>query len=294
MSDSESIFNLPVLQQWMQLVITHPDGVQEGIESDAAQQHLVLRADELESVISRSQQLTSLERLQIYGNAYYARLIDCMGEEFPALKHALGEEPFASFVFAYLQQYPSTSYTLDDLGRNFPTFLSETRPDDTSANWPQFLIDLATLERTYADVFDGEGVEDKTPLDVQALASIPPSDWERLRLIPAPCLRLLEFDFPVHLYATAVKNDESPAFSAEEKTWLVIFRSEYIVRRRAVDAAQFRLLQRLVAGDPLGRALETLLAEDQIDEDELPGRLRDWFTFWAKWRFFSEVRLEQS
>ena len=42
----------------------------------------------------RSQALTALERLAIYGHAYYARLLECLREEFPVLKHALGEELF--------------------------------------------------------------------------------------------------------------------------------------------------------------------------------------------------------
>ncbi|QDU81904.1 hypothetical protein Pla110_36550 [Polystyrenella longa] len=292
--DSASIFKLPVLQQWMQLVITHPQGIEGGIQSSTAQEQVPVDLESLESVIPRSRQLTSLQRLQVYGNAYYARLVDCLGEEFPALHYGLGEETFSGFAFAYLQSYPSTSYTLDDLGRNFPTFLEETRPRDPDSGWADFLIDLARLERTYADVFDGPGMEDESPLNIEQLAAIPPSDWERLCLTPAPCLRLLELQYPIHLYATAVKKEEQPSFPTAEKTWLVIFRSEYIVRRRAVDETQFRLLERLISGVTLGAALESTIPDEWFDNGNLQQTLQEWFTFWAKWRFFSGYRLEQS
>ncbi|MCA9041103.1 MAG: putative DNA-binding domain-containing protein [Planctomycetaceae bacterium] len=293
MNQPKSIFSLPVLQQWMQLVITHPDGVEEGIHSSEAQAQLAIHSDALETVIPRSEQLTSLERLQVYGNAYYARLIDCLGVEFPALKEALGEETFSGFVFTFLQSYPSTSYTLDDLGRNFPQFLEETRPADIDQSWPDFLIDLARLERTYAEVFDGPGMETEPGLDVAELASIPSEDWNRLCLKPAPCLRLLELSHPVHLYATAVKKEEQPSLPTPEKTWLVVFRSEYVVRRRAVEETQFRLLQALVDGQPLGRALESTFPKESESTSELQETLRDWFTFWAKWRFFAGYRLDE-
>jgi hypothetical protein len=61
-----------------------------------------------------------MDRLAIYGTAYYARLLECLLEEFPVLVHALGEELFDAFAVGYLQKYPSRSYTLNDLATNIP------------------------------------------------------------------------------------------------------------------------------------------------------------------------------
>ena len=131
MADSD--FHLDAVQRWMQAVIMHPDGVAAGLDSETARQHLDVPPEEVESVVSRSQALSSVERLSIYANAYYARLLECLGEEFPVLKQTLGEETFDAFAFGYLQMYPSRSYTLGKLGENFARFLAETRPvEDTS------------------------------------------------------------------------------------------------------------------------------------------------------------------
>jgi hypothetical protein len=95
-----------------------------------------------------------------------SRLAIFQCEEFPVLKHALGAEVFDAFAVGYLERYPSRSYTLFQLGANFPRFLAETRPEAGKGegealpvNWPDFLIDLATLELTFNEVFDGLGVE---------------------------------------------------------------------------------------------------------------------------------------
>ncbi len=117
------------VQRWMQAVIMHPEGVEAGLDSSTARDHINVPPEQVEDVISRSKALSSVERLSIYANAYYARLLECLGEEFPVLKQTLGEETFETFAFAYLQTYPSQSYTLNQLGANFAAFLIETRPN---------------------------------------------------------------------------------------------------------------------------------------------------------------------
>src|SRR5437016_4065691 len=132
MSDDAASLELSHIQRWMQSVIMHPDGVVAGISSDAAREHIDLGPEDVGQVIARSAALTSIERLQIYANAYYARLFECLHEEFPALLQALGDETFDAFALGYLQKYPSRSYTLCNLGRDFPRYLAETRPRDES------------------------------------------------------------------------------------------------------------------------------------------------------------------
>src|SRR5579864_7471641 len=124
------------LQRWFQAVITHADGVDSGAGSQEAQRLIRLGPGQLERVITRSRALTAAERLAIYANAYLTRLLECLGEVFPMLKRTLGDEAFDDFAFGYLQDYPSRSYTLNELGRHFPRFLEETRPGPTQAKGP--------------------------------------------------------------------------------------------------------------------------------------------------------------
>ncbi len=121
--------DLDRIQRWMQSVLMHPGGVAEGVASAAAREHLEIGPEEIEQVVTPSRALTAMDRLSIYGNAYYARLLECMRDEFPVLAHALGEELFDAFAVGYLQKYPSRSYTLNDLATSFPRYLAETRPE---------------------------------------------------------------------------------------------------------------------------------------------------------------------
>lgn len=290
---TETVRPLDQVQRWMLSVITHPDGIVSGIESDEAQRELLVSTEHIEQVITRSRQCTSLERLQVYGNAYYARLIECLQDEFPALRHALGDETFDAFALAYLQDCLPRSYTLSKLGTEFPNFLRETRPLDIplESTWPEFLVDLATLERTYSEVFDAPGPERLTLLQSEDLLAIPSERWPDARLIPVECLRLLELRFPVHEYASAVRHGEHPTVPAPCPTWLVVSREDFIVRRRPVTRPAFQLLTSLTNGRTIGEAIEDCVECGHADVDELTDSLRSWFETWAQAGFFRAVEV---
>ncbi len=287
--------DLNQLQRWMQAVIMHPDGVAAGICSESAQQHIGVRPERVETVVCRSQNQTSIERLQVYANAYYARLLECLRGEFPALVHALGPETFDGFGLAYLQSYPSTSYTLANLGRNFPRFLAETRPADAvhelRPSWPDFLIDLATVERTYSEVFDGSGIEDQRILQPEDLAAVSPEQWPEARLTPVPCLRLLTLAYPVHEYISAVRHETETVIPDPSPTHLVVTRREYIVRRRSVSPLEYTLLAALANGETVGSAIERTASAPDADLDSLAIQLQQWFKTWATAAYFQAVAL---
>src|SRR5947209_3836429 len=143
-------------QRWLQAVITHADGVEAGADSPEARESF--GPGGVGEVVTRSRRLSAGERLAVYHNAYYARLLACLREEFPVLVKALTEDVFDAFAFGYLQQYPSRSYTLGRLAADFARYLAETHAEEYGAASPgceEFLIDLAALEWTYGDVFDG-------------------------------------------------------------------------------------------------------------------------------------------
>ena len=143
---------LDVVQSWFQAVISHPEGVAGGLSGDEAQRLIGLGRDELEKIVRRSRTMTASERIGIYAHAYYARLLECLGECFPILRRVLGPELFEPIAFEYLQRYPSKSYTLDRLGDRFAQFLEEDRAPDAgeAPAWPEMLSDLARFEHAIA------------------------------------------------------------------------------------------------------------------------------------------------
>jgi hypothetical protein len=274
---------LDQLQRWMQTVVMHMGGAAEGVASAEARQRIDVGPEDVEKVVLPSTQLSGLERLEIYNRGYFARLVDCLREEFPVLRHALGEEAFDQFAVDYLQKYPSQSYTLNQLGARFPDYLAESRPaeDQESHKWPDFLIDLAKLELVYNEVFDGPGVEDQALLDPEQLRAIAAESWPEVRIVPVCCLRLLAFQFPVHKYFAGVRKKKNPRFPRPVDSFLAVTRRRYIVRRYELTRAQYVLLSALAAGQPVGQAIFATARVADFDTDELAAKLRRWLYSWA-------------
>ncbi len=211
--------SLDGLQRWMLEVVRHPEGIVAGARAlreqrkgpengpDEAPPRGPAPGVAVEDVVLPSRSLSAVRRLQIYADAYHGRLLECLREEFPATFHAMGEDAFYGLALAYLQHYPSRSYTLAQLGADLPRFLRDSRPprESVDPDWADFLIELATLERTYAEVFDGPGMESHPGIDAQRLRSLTPERLLAARIRLAPCVRLLKLTFPVHEYATAVR-----------------------------------------------------------------------------------------
>ncbi|MBX3437263.1 MAG: putative DNA-binding domain-containing protein [Planctomycetaceae bacterium] len=284
---------LDQIQRWMHTVITHPGGVHGGIASSAARQQIDVSAEEIENVIDRSAALNSIERLGIYGNAYYARLIECLAVEFPALRAAVGEDAFSGFVFGFLQHHPPASYTLSDLGRWFPIYLASSRParQDDAPDWADFLVDLATLERTDSEVFDGPGEEHLPLLQAEELSAVPPENWSDIQFQTAASLRLLEFRFPVQDFAACVRRGAESTIPAAARTFLAVSRRDYIVRHRTLSRLPFQLLCFLQQGRTLGAAIEEAVVDTGAEEQRLVGQLGEWFRAWTRDGYFVSFRL---
>jgi hypothetical protein len=292
MSDRQSPRSLERLQLWMQAVIVHPEGVEAGVRSAAARDAIEILPEDLHGVIPASTTLSGAERLGIYASAYFARLMECLRQEFPALRRAVGDKAFNAFAARYLQEHPSQSYTLAELGRRFPPFLAATRPRDAAPrpNWADFVIELATVERTYAEVFDGPGIEQSRVLQPEDLHAIPPDRWPEARLAPAPCVRLLELSHPIHEYITAVRKNQPALVPQPAPTWLVITRRDYVVRRAAISEEEFKLLALLAAGASVGEAIAHGM-QNADDVASLARKLENWFRQWTASGYFQAVWL---
>ena len=209
----------------------------------------------------------------------------------------LGEEVFAGFALSYLREFPSQSYTLGRLADRFVEFLDRTRkerfstaPTQAKPDWATFLVELARLEHTIDQVFDGPGHEQQPPDLRAALDLLPPQAWSDLRFIPAVCLRLLAFEFPVNDFYSSFRAGHSLSLPPTQRTYLALTRQNYVVRRYPLTLTEFHLLANLVEGQTLQSALSTLhkhLPNHKFTEEQF----FTWFSNWTRANFFSQVQV---
>src|SRR5262245_11063565 len=180
------------LQQWLHRAIVEPPRATAAVNLE--------RVERVEDVVTASATQSAAERLAIYQRSYQARLLECLRAVFPAVRHALGPELFERFAIDYLVYDPPAGYTLARVAAGFPAYLAATRPDAARpatdrAPWADFLIELATLELAFQEVYDGDGLEAAVPPPVEEVIALPPGALLARRFVPAPSLRLFHFGF---------------------------------------------------------------------------------------------------
>jgi hypothetical protein len=273
-----------MIQRWFQAVATHPGGVSHGVHSDMAR--AAIATDTVDAVVAPSERQTADERMGIYAHAYWARLVECLREEFPTMRTAIGDDAFDDLAVDYLQVYPSTSYTLGKLGAAFSAHLLATRPDD---DWSLAVVELATLERNISEVFDLPGGETLGFLDAASLAAIAPADRETLRLQLLSTVRLLHFEFDVNTWFTQLRAGDADAVPQKSPTYVALSRRDYVVRRHTLSRIEWQLLTHLAAGETLGNALATTGERNPAALDELTNSVARRFREWAAAGLFASV-----
>jgi hypothetical protein len=250
------------LQHWMLAAITQPDGI--------------IDSADLDRTILPSRQQLSAERLAVYSNAYFARLLEVLRELFPCTRFAVGDELFDQFAVGYLQQNPPHSYTLSRLADKLVDYLDASRP----ADWGAFLVEVACLEQAIDRIFDGPGPEGLPPFE------LPTETDGDLSLTFVSGFELLAFRFPTSTYYTDWKAGREPQWPEAGEQYVALLRRDFIVRRFEVSPVQYKLLQALRDGQPLSVALALVGANDNL----LPADVRQWFTLWAQAGFFTNAR----
>jgi hypothetical protein len=230
--------------------------------------------------------LTALERFEIYRRGYHARLIECLSDDYPATRHALGEAPFDDLCCAYIARFPSTGPNLNPFGRHMADFIREEIPEPFPTR--AFAADIASLEWAIIEVIHAAS---EPPLSLEGLLGVPADGWVAVRLEATPALRLLRFGHPVNEYFRAFRHDESPAIPAPAPSAVVVYRSGPTVWRMDLNEPMTAVLSALVAGEPLGEALarvEPLLSD--LDADETATRVTTWFRQWVGHGVFARAR----
>ena len=214
-------------------------------------------------------------RLWIYRGMFPIRMVESLQIDFPGVAYTLGADAFEELVMSYVEDHPSSSWTLNHLGLHFPAFIARS-----GLRGRTFLQQLATLELQLAQVFD----EPEVPaLQAEALQSLAPEAWDELVLRPRPTSRLLKFDYPVSHYLFQVDSDLEPAKPAKLAQRVLIMRKGFQMNRVVLPESSFYMLKDLFSGKKLSQSIERVVRKyPMVGAPEL----QSWFRSWGEWGIF--------
>jgi hypothetical protein len=242
---------------------------------------------EAKDLVKPNDRLTATERLAIYHRQYWYRILDSFSEDFPGLCAVLGDRVFQRLARAYLSDCPSRSFTLRNLGSRLESWLA-AHPEFAGRNLA-LALDMVRLEWAHIEAFDNA---EQKPLGPEDLLGLGPE----LSIAMQPYIGLLELQYPVdelrikvnqhseeHSRASNAVTAPSPsrhivrryARLKPQQIFLAVHRVEFTVYYRRLDADEFRLLQSIGQGRPIGEALDS-----QANLD--PQRVQTWFANWAQ------------
>lgn len=270
--------SLGATQQLLWSLITAPEGVAAAVAT-AARRGSDL-GGQLAQTVCGDGPLDAVQRLDIYANMYFFRLLDVVKDAYPATAAVTGAAGFHNVMTDYLLAHPPAHYSVRYAGAQLPEFLGT----HAVATAHPVLPELARFERALADAFDAD---DAPSLDGAVLAGIPPAVWGSLRLVLHPSVRLQRARWPVHVIRERVDAGEPPVTPGRAEVHLCVWRDGLEVRYRTLAAAEWRALEALGEGRDFATACSD--AAENLDNDVAAAMLVRALASWLRMGLVTEI-----
>jgi hypothetical protein len=218
--------------------------------------------EDSERYITRSSRQDTSERLSIYADDFWPRVINALGDDFNILKQHLGSDEFEKWVRLYIEKHPSTSFTLYYIGRHFTQFLR----DEYDHSDKQLVVDMASYEWATCSAFFAANVDAFSV----ANRSAPAESLLATKIGLHPSVTLLELHHdPRTFLDTNVNSTDS---------FLVVFRKDFKIKEESVDSNFFMVLRYIRKGGNLEDIIDELASnEAETDVEQCVQNMQDYF-----------------
>ena len=245
-------------------------------------------------IIKPNDRLDSFDRLQIYNQQYWWRLLGNFGEDFHGLRAVIGPRKFDRLATAYLESCPSMSWSLRDLGEKLESFIAE-HPEFVAPH-EKLAGEMVRVEWARIVAFDGE---ERPRIDPGRIAKIAP---EKLKIGLQPYISLIEMWHPIDdllgkLRNSAIETGSVSNAVAATRTrrpkrllarprkapvYLAVHRHELAVYYKRLDPAAYRLLVALREGETLDAACSAAIEGSKELPEQSAAKVQAWFANWMR------------
>ncbi len=251
-------------------------------------------ADLVATFIKPNDRLTSFERLELYAQQYWWRLLGSFSEDFRGLRAVLGEKKFDRLALAYIEAQPSRSWTLRNLGERLESFLL-AHPAFTAPR-TRLALDVVRVEWARTVAFDGP---ERRPIHPQKLAG---ADAASVKLKLQPHITLLELTHPVDRLFAKLKRtaqDQSASSNAVSAArasrrarvdvrpsrapiHLAVHRVNCSVYYKRLEPEACILLSAIQSGATLADACGVAFLGSKKKTGDITASISKWFATWTE------------
>jgi hypothetical protein len=247
-------------------------------------------------LVTPGPRLAPFQRLELYSQGYWIRILRVLREDFAGLRALLGRAAFERLATAYLTDCPPDTFDLRRLGDRLEAWLA--RHLSHAPGRERAALDMVRLES--AEIAARDAGEWPSLAELTGLGDDPCFQLQ-------PHLRLLRLAYPVDRLLTDLRrrNDGSaavqpmprhharrPPLPQPETVCLAVHRRDGMIYFKRLEPAAFVVLRGLQQGRPLSDALQTAVDHSREDVRQIAPRLQQWFAEWAALGWFCQPATE--
>jgi hypothetical protein len=253
------------IQRSLYRLIVSPSGVENALKLSGKSSCLPVI-----SMIRSEGRLSAVERLDIYANMYFYRLLEAIKQDFPTTLRIVGDVNFHNLLTQYLIDFPPEHPSINEASRHLAAFADHS---SVAREFP-FLPDLIRLERALVEAFLSRDAEPLTP---QRLHGIPVSKWGLLRFGLHPAVQLLSCEWRVDDLVRAIQAGRAPDKTVLSASTILVWRHDFAVSYRAIDRIEARILRTLCSGQEFELACDAIkTSNENVSPETMSNMLLCW------------------
>lgn len=252
---------------------------------ESLQNHLLTDDKDVGQYITGNTPEMVAERLAIYNEGYYTRLLEVLRSDYKVLAKLLGDHKFEDMGLAYVSANPSRHFSANVYGQYMEKFLATTEP---YAKQPH-LSELAGFIWALSGTVDAP---DGSLLTTNQVAAIPQDEWFNMILSLHPSVQLHQSDWNIlPLWQAVIQDQKLPVVTKlDNKAYCVVWRKQMQPYYCSLSEEEAWVLQALQQQQTFGEICDGLLKwypEEQVATNAVNLLLR-----WLNDEMLSEVRLK--
>jgi hypothetical protein len=218
-------------------------------------------SDILKQILS-TEKISGESRLQIYAEAYRARLHEALAYNYPGLHKYLGDEAFYLLAEAYLKNHPSNFRSIRWFGNQLDIFLQNHADYLDNPHWAE----MAKFEWSMTLAFDAA---DSSILGIDDILQIPPSAWSHMQFHVHPSLQLINLSWNViSIWQALIDETETlpQLLHSDIKTTWIVWRKNFMTQFYALTTEETWALEALANRTSFGDICQGLcqwISEEQ-------------------------------
>lgn len=218
-------------------------------------------------------------RLQVYADAYRARLAEALADSHGHTQRYLGEDGFRELALAHVESCVPGHYSLRWYGAGFAAWLAAHCPDDPE------VAELAALDAALRTAFDSADARPLQPADLQAV------DWDHAGFHLHPAFQLMELRHNTVAIWQALEAGRQPpaACALPQPQSLLVWRRGWQPHFRSLPAEEARALAALHGGAAFAQVCAAL-AQAAAPGADAAVQAADWLRRWLAEELLVAVR----